>query len=379
MLEVTIPSAAAEPGDSVRGGPPTTHSIPDASLDDHSLKSWIERRLSWEEFIRKNLEEPMPPGVSWWQTLGSLLLILLVFQTITGIALAMYYAPTPDHAYQSVLYITHDVGMGRFVRGLHHWGASVIVMVMVLHLIRVFFWGSYKKPREITWLSGVVIFQVMLGFAFTGYLLPWDQRAYWATVVGTRIVGTIPFIGGTAPRLVRGGDGVGALTLTRFYAAHVLILPLALLVLTGLHLYQVRHHHTAGPVSPRRGPSAPFYPYQLLRDTVVALVATGILAMLSIYASPGLSGVADPSAANFTPRPEWYFLGLFEMLKYIPSRLEVVGTFVIPGLVTVGMFLLPWLDRSASRHPADRRWVIDLGLLLIFCIGVFTLKGILAN
>ena len=344
-----------------------------------SLADWMELRLSWRGFVQKNLEEPMPPGVGWWQTLGNLLMTLLLVQFITGVALALFYAPTPDHAYQSVKYVTDGVPFGAFVRGVHHWGASLLVITMVLHLLRVFFWGSYKKPRELTWLSGVLIFQVMLGFSFTGYLLPWDQKAYWATVVGTRIADTVPWIGGTIMRLIRGGDNVGALTLTRFFTMHVMVLPATLLAITGVHLYQVRFHHTAGPVVPREGEPVPFWPVQLFRDAVVVLVAFGILFALAILAKPELSGQADPSIANFTPRPEWYFLGLFELLKLIPPKLEVVGTCVIPGLLTAGMFLLPWLDRSPSRHPAKRQWVIDLGLLIVFGIAILTLKGVLAG
>jgi ubiquinol-cytochrome c reductase cytochrome b subunit len=351
----------------------------ESQMDDSSLKGWLERRLRWGGFIRDNLDEPMPPGVGWWQTLGSLLLALLGLQTITGIALAMYYAPTPDHAYSSVQYISRDVPLGGFVRGIHHWGASVIVVAMVLHLLRVFFWGSYKKPREITWLSGVVIFQLMLGFAFTGYLLPWDQKAYWATVVGSNIAGTIPVIGNYICTVMRGGSIVGAMTLSRFYAIHVLVLPLVLLGLVSVHLFQVRLHHTAGPVTPRKGVSVPFYPVQLFRDAVVAMIATGILVSLALFAAPKLAGVANPFGVDFAPRPEWYYLGLFEMLKLIPPKLEVMGTVLIPGLVTIGMFALPWLDRSVSRHPSDRRSIIDIGMLIIFAIGLLTLKGVLSN
>lgn len=182
-----------------------------------SLRDWMDLRLGWYGFVRKNLDEPMPPGVGWWQTLGNLLMTLLVFQFTTGIALAMYYSPSPNDAYNSVKHITENVTLGSFVRGLHVWGSTVIVVVTVLHILRVFFWGSYKKPRELTWVVGCLIFNVILGFSFTGYLLPWDQKAYWATVVGTRIAATVPFIGHSLLVLIRGGEEVGALTLTRFY------------------------------------------------------------------------------------------------------------------------------------------------------------------
>ncbi|MEO6907194.1 MAG: cytochrome bc complex cytochrome b subunit [Abditibacteriaceae bacterium] len=344
-----------------------------------SMADWFELRLCWWGFVRKNLDEPMPAGVGWWQTLGNLILTLLVFQFVTGVVLAMYYVPSPDHAHESVGYISNHLLFGSFIRGIHHYGASVIVFATVLHILRVFFWGSYKKPRELTWVVGVIIFQVILVFSFTGYLLPWDQTAYWATVVGTNITKTVPLIGSSLRILALGGNEVGALTLTRFYIIHIMILPAVLIILTAFHLYLVRRHHIAGPIVPQKGKPIPFYPVQLLRDVIVVAVGMGIVFILAIFMAPELGPLADPSLSNFTPRPEWYFLGLYELLKLIPRGWEIVGTVIIPVGVTLGMFLLPWLDRSPSRHPARRRWIIDLGLVLILIIGVLTLEDILGT
>lgn len=342
-----------------------------------SLNDWLELRLGWWGFVRKNLDEPMPPGVGWWQTLGNLLMTLIMFQFITGVALAMFYTASPDHAYASVKHITFEIPLGSFVRGLHVWGSSIIVIALVTHTLRVFFWGSYKKPRELTWLIGVFIFQVLLGFSFTGYLLPWDQKAYWATVVGTRIAQTVPLIGPQLLVLIRGGHEVGALTLTRFYAAHVMLLPAALMALMGLHLFLVRKHHIAGPVLPQKGAPVPFYPNQLFKDAVVLLFGVGLVIYLALAAPPALEAIADPAGTDFAPRPEWYFLGLYELLKIMPSGWEVVATCIVPGLVSIGMIFLPWLDRSPSRHPAKRQWIIFTGTAVILLIGLMTLKGIL--
>lgn len=347
------------------------------ALDRPSLRDWMDLRLGWYGFVRKNLDEPMPPGVGWWQTLGNLLLTLLAFQFITGFALAMYYTPSPESAHASVKHVTYTVPLGSFVRGLHVWGSALIVVTMVLHTLRVFFWGSYKKPRELTWVFGVVIFQVILGFSFTGYLLPWDQKAYWATVVGTRIAATVPFVGEQLLVLIRGGKEVGALTLTRFYAFHVMLLPATLMALVAMHLYLVRRHHIAGPVVPQKGKPVPFYPNQLFKDAIVLLGGVGILIYLAIAFPPALEAVADPTGTDFSPRPEWYFLGLYELLKIMPAGFEVVATMVIPGLIATGMLLLPWLDRSESRHPARRTWVMLAGMGVILLIGLMTLKGLL--
>jgi ubiquinol-cytochrome c reductase cytochrome b subunit len=344
-----------------------------------TVRTWIESRSSFFSFSKKHLDEPMPPGVGWPQTLGNLLMTLLIFQFVTGIALAMFYAPTPDHAHQSVKYIGEQMAFGSFIRGLHHWGATFIVLVATAHMLRTLFWGSYKKPRELTWVIGVLIFQIILGFSFTGYLLPWDQKAYWATVVGTRIAATVPYIGDQVLTLARGGKDVGALTLTRFYAVHIMLLPAALMMLSFIHLYLVRKHHIAGPVTPRKGRPEPFFPVQLFRDAVVVVVAVGILLGLAHWLPPELGDVANPAGVDFTPRPEWYFLGLYEFLKLIPPQLEVVGTVVVPTMETAGMLLLPWLDRSESRHPAKRGWVMDVAILMILGIGVLTLKGMLSE
>jgi quinol-cytochrome oxidoreductase complex cytochrome b subunit len=199
---------------------------------------WLDERTGWRPvwetiFLRK------VPKVNWFYTLGSATLFVAVNQAITGILLTIYYVPTPDHAYDSVQYITTQVAGGWLIRGLHHWGASVMVVLVVLHMLRVIFYGAYKYPREVTWLTGVVLLLLVIGFGFTGYLLPWDQKSYWATTVGTRIAGVAPFLGDWILRIMRGGPDLSAVTLARFFGAHVWVLPAALMLLVGTHLYLV--------------------------------------------------------------------------------------------------------------------------------------------
>jgi quinol-cytochrome oxidoreductase complex cytochrome b subunit len=202
------------------------------------FSEWLDERFEWRKvweaiFLRK------VPHVNWWYTLGSATLFVAVLQGITGILLTLYYVPTPDNAYDSVVYITTQLPAGWFIRGLHHWGASAMVVLTVLHLLRVFFSGAYKYPREATWLTGVVLLIIVVGFGFTGYLLPWDQKAYWATTVGTRIAGVVPVIGPWILRIMRGGDELSAVTLARFFGTHVWVLPAALATLILVHLYLV--------------------------------------------------------------------------------------------------------------------------------------------
>jgi ubiquinol-cytochrome c reductase cytochrome b subunit len=200
--------------------------------------NWLDERAGWREvwatiFLRKI------PKVNWLYTLGSATLFLAVNQAVTGILLTIYYVPTPDHAYDSVQYITTQVSMGWLIRGMHHWGASAMIVVVVLHMLRVIFYGAYKFPREVTWITGVVLLLVVVGFGFTGYLLPWDQKAYWATTVGTRIAGTPPIIGDYLLKIMRGGPELSAVTLARFFGTHVWVLPATLVLLISIHLYLV--------------------------------------------------------------------------------------------------------------------------------------------
>ena len=339
-----------------------------------TLTDWIHSRTGYRDIKHTFLEEPIPAGTGWFFTLGSVLLALLGVQLLTGAFLALYYAPTPDHAYESIQFIVSTLP-GRVVRGLHHYGSSFIVIAVVLHMIRVVAFGSYKAPREATWLSGLLLLGIILAFALTGYLLPWDQRAYWATVVTINIARLTPVFGDLAAGLLQGGAAIGALTLNRWYAIHVIFLPGLLLALVGLHLALMRRHGISGPVRPRPGEPIPFHPYQTARDiTVVA----GVLTVLTVFAwngAPPLEAPADPSDATYVPRPEWYFLGLFQLLKYFPGRWEIVGAMIIPGLVALLLAALPWIDRSATRDPRRRPLVIGAFGCLVLSVAALTWLG----
>jgi len=210
------------------------------------ISDWLDERLGWRSvwdaiFIRKI------PKVNWWYTLGSATLFVAMIQIVTGILLTIYYVPTPDHAYDTVQFITYEVAGGWFVRGLHHYGASAMVILSVVHMIRVILHGSYKFPREVTWFTGVALLLVVIGFGFTGYLLPWDQKAYWATTVGTKIAGTPPVVGEYIMRVIRGGQELSEVTLARFFGVHVWVLPATLLALISVHLYLIIRIGIGGP------------------------------------------------------------------------------------------------------------------------------------
>jgi quinol-cytochrome oxidoreductase complex cytochrome b subunit len=213
------------------------------------VDEWIEERAGlqaiWKAIFLRKI-----PKVNWFYTLGSASLFVATIQIVTGILLTIYYVPTPDHAYDSVQYIMDDVAFGWLIRGLHHWGASAMILLVFLHMLRVFYYGAYKFPRELTWVVGVFLLLITIGFGFTGYLLPWDQKAYWATTVGTNIAGSAPGIGPVIKGVLRGGEGLTALTLNRFFGTHVWVLPALLILFLVAHLYLVIKIGISAPPKP---------------------------------------------------------------------------------------------------------------------------------
>jgi quinol-cytochrome oxidoreductase complex cytochrome b subunit/mono/diheme cytochrome c family protein len=293
-------------------------------------------------------------------------LFSFVIQVITGILLAMDYAPAVNSAYSSVRFVQEEVPLGRFVRAVHHWGASLMVILVLVHLVQVFVWGAYKRPREFTWIIGVLLLACTLGLAFTGYLLPWDEKAYWATKVGLGIASTVPLVGDALRRLLQGGPEIGNLTLTRFFALHGFILPTALALLAVAHLYLFRIHG----VTPRwwaseeqlHAEAEPFWPGQAWKDAVLALAVLVGLGLWCYYRPAPLGNRADPALA-YEARPEWYFMFLFQLLKYFEGPWEVVGTFVLPALFFLVLLFWPLLDRNPVRDPRRRPLAISLLLL----------------
>jgi len=203
--------------------------------------AWLDERLDLQGMYDNVLDRPEPKG-NWWNTLGSASLFLFLLQGATGIFLTVYYTPSPDHAYDSIQYIMNDVAFGWLVRGIHHWGSSLMVLVVFVHMVRVFVTASFKYPRELTWLVGIGLLLFTVGMGFTGYLLPWHQQAYWATTVGTQIAGSVPFIGDFIMKALRGGPDLSALTLQRFFSAHIWMIPAALAAMIGVHLYLIIKH-----------------------------------------------------------------------------------------------------------------------------------------
>ena len=320
--------------------------------------SWFNQRTGIRSLMRASLDEPVPGGARLAYVFGSGLLFIFISQVITGLCLALYYVPSSESAHTSVAYITKQVAAGQFLRSLHYYGSSAMIVVLALHFLQTFIYGSFKGRRELLWISGAFLSLLVLGMGFTGYLLPWDQSSYFATAVGTNIVGEVPFIGGWLTNMLRGGDTLGTLTLSRFYFAHVFLIPGMIFLFIGIHIALFRKAGPAGPidedpVDPKLPPES-FYPRQVIMDMAFALLIMIGLGFLAYLRPIELGPIANPANTQFVPRPEWYYLPMFEWLKFWPSRMEVFAVVVVPGILALLFFLIPFLDRKLERRPWRR-------------------------
>jgi ubiquinol-cytochrome c reductase cytochrome b subunit len=298
----------------------------------HRLLDWLEHRT-------------IPASSGWPQVFGSVALFAFLVQTVTGALLALNYAPAPVAAYDSVRHIMTQVTAGRLLRGLHHWGASLMIVAVVLHLIQSFVWGSYKKPREATWVGGVILLLLTLYFGLTGSLLPWDNRAYWGTVAIT-------------------GIPTGAATFTRCYASHVQILPPLTALLIVWHVYLVR----------RRG-LAPV-PASVFKATVAIFAWFAVLMGMAVLVRVPLGHIADPADSSYVPRPEWYFLFLFQFLKWFDGPLKLLGAAILPGLAIVALILVPFIDRGEMKSVRRHWGAIGLVTLAAIFWGGLTARAV---
>lgn len=349
---------------------------------------FIEERIDLSA-IRHLVEKKTVPRHrhSFWYYFGGMALFLFGIQVATGILLLMYYRPSAAEAFESVQFIMTEVEFGWLIRSIHSWAANLLIGVLFVHMFSAFLMKAYRKPREITWMSGVALFGLMMGFGFSGYLLPWNELAFFATKVGTAMASALPFVGGFVLRLMRGGDEVTGATLSRFYGIHVAILPALTTLVLALHLLLVQKQGMSVPpgVKKHQGENVPtmrFVPDFLLRDLVGWLAALAVLAALAAFFPWELGEKVDP----FQPvpggtKPEWFFLFMYQALKFLPPHLfgqtwlegEVVGVLAF-GLLGALWFVVPFLDHRASREELSPLFT-RVGLLAILFITVMTILG----
>ena len=408
---------------------------------------WVDERTGAVRGTKWFLFRNVPRDISWMQTLGSAALTAFIVQALTGAILAMYYKPSSEIdpltgnpiAYTSIQAITDELTLGWLVRGMHRWGASVFIILLFLHMGRVFLFGAYKYPRELQWITGVLILVMGMLMGFTGYLLPWDQTAYWATVVGINLNGTAPFAGPWLAQFLASGPEIGADTLPKWYALHMLLIPGALIALIGIHIYLVTRLGVSSPPwskeaagrerTPRRADGRArrprprkrrrlmardlgelnredyanykddvkkegkgFFPFAMWHDTVMSLVVVCVITALAAIwyfdadgTKPGLLGPwytepADPGTTDFIPRPDWYFYFLFYLLRIFEWPETVfIATVGIPTICLILLLGLPFYDRRRERRPLHRPVAMVAAVLTILSMAVLTWKGATAK
>jgi ubiquinol-cytochrome c reductase cytochrome b subunit len=334
-----------------------------------TIIDWIDSRTGVKKLTHEALYENVPGGARWRYVWGSTLSFAIVVQFITGIFLWMGYSPSAQTAWESVNFIQNETTGGWLLRGIHHYTAQVMTVLLVLHLMQVVIDGAYKAPREVNFWFGILLLQLVLGLSLTGYLLPWDQKGFWATKVATNITGVVPFIGRDLQQVIIGGADYGHHTLTRFFALHAGVLPGALIALLAAHIYLFRKHGLKAK-EPKKGPDVAFWPDQVLKDAVacLAVLATVLFLILRHNISGGpvgaeLGAPADPSEPFSAARPDWYFLFLFQFLKFFPGQTEIWGAIVIPSLAMLVIFLMPFIGKWKLGHR------FNIGFLFAILIG----------
>jgi ubiquinol-cytochrome c reductase cytochrome b subunit len=360
------------------------------------IGNWFDARLSLRATLRPMMEHPIPRGsagpMGWWYVFGSASLTLLIVQILTGIGLALVYVPSADKAYDSLLYLNYDESLGWFLRALHYYAGSGMVVLVLAHATQVFLHGAYKYPRELTWVLGVFLLLCTLGMFFTGQILRWDPDAYWGLAVGGSMAGRVPFAGPWVVRQLFGGPVIGGDSLSRFFALHVFVIPGALLFFLAAHLWLVLKRGISAPPVPGQvvdpktydedyekqlKTGVPFLGDAMLKDALCSALAVIVVVILAAVLGPkGPSSPPDPTLPGANPRPEWPFLWLFALLSLSPAGAETFIILVFPVILIGILFLVPFLSNRGERAPS-RRPVAVLAVVVIYTVlGVLTYQGV---
>lgn len=354
-----------------------------------TIRQWIDERIDLSGLVHFTEKKVVPVHRHhFWYGMGGVTLFLFMIQIVTGILLLLYYRPSAESAYESVEFIMTSVHYGWLIRSIHSWGANLMIFFLCMHMFSTYFMKAYRKPREMTWISGGLLLLLALGFGFSGYLLPWNKLSFFATKVGTEIAGVVPVVGKEILILLRGGEEVTGATLTRFFGFHVALLPLIALIVLGIHLILIQAQGMSVPPglskSYKKNPrTIKFIPDFLLRDAVGWLAVLGLLGILAALFPWELGEKADPFApAPPGIKPEWFFIFMFQSLKYVPGKIWLFDGEVLAilgfGLGFLFWFAVPFLDRRA-RHDRTSPLFTIIGLVLILYVIVMTAAGYLAH
>jgi len=357
------------------------------------IYAWLEDRSGLPGMIGRAARHRVPAGARWWIVFGSATLCAFLIQVVTGIALALTYIPSADEAYVTLQTISHHTAFGGFIRALHYYGASAMVLMVGIHMAQVFLQGSYKFPREMNWLTGILLLGFTLLMGFTGQILRWDQNAVWTAVVAAKQAGRAPLIGGWLSTLILGGPAVGASTLSRIFVVHVFLVPGLVFAFVGLHLMLVLRHGIAEPpqagrkVDPKtyrkyyedslEKDGVPFWPDAVWRDMVfAAAMVLGIIVLALVFGPPALGHPPDPSLIDANPRPDWYLMWYFAVLALLPHGMESFFIIFAPLFAAGCLILLPFISNHGERSASRRPWAMALVLMVVVAIGALWRAGV---
>ena len=320
-------------------------------------------------------------GLTWNRFSGSMALALVILLFLSGAFMAFYYSPAPGAAYDSVDYALYTIPFGEMIRGVHFYAWNLLLVVMGVHLVQTFIFGAYKAPRQMAWISGVIVMLIVPAFIITGDLLPWDQKGYWSTHVRTGIIASVPLIGDFLVRLLQGGPLTGIVAVTRFYILHAIFLPVVLVSLIIVHFHFLYQRSLTGPLSgdDTARLKISFLPNMINRWLVLFLLAALALGLISWVWPAPLGNPADPTDTSYMPKPEWWVLFLNQLVAIFTGSLTVIATVIIPGGLTCLLITLPFIDSSPERHPARRKLVMLVAAIIVSAVLVLSILGYLAH
>ena len=335
------------------------------------------KSIGWETHLKPFFYKQLPSRTGWSAVIGTLCALNFLLLAVTGMILAFYYVPSPEKAWDSVQFISKEVPLGKILRGLHHWGSGSMVSLVCIHLLVTYIQGAYMKPRHLTWITGVMLLLCTLGLGFTGYLLPWDMKAYWATIVAASIPAQMPGFGEYITRFLLGGDGMSGFTLTRFYSVHTLILPACVVLLAAAHIYLIRLHNLSDPRERMAGEHLQpeeaekpyrFYPEHMNRTAAAfAVLFIALLGLAAAVPAP-MEEPAGAFIADYLPRPEWYYMWLFQLLTYFTGAWEILGSLLLPIAGIVLLFAVPFLGESRIKGLINRPIATTVACVFVICV-----------
>jgi ubiquinol-cytochrome c reductase cytochrome b subunit len=353
---------------------------------------WFDERLGVSKALGPLMKHHVPADAKWWYVFGSATLAAFMIQVLSGVTLAFSYVPSAAEAYETLQFISHDAAFGRLLRGLHYYGASAMVLMVGVHMAQTFLFGAYKYPREMNWMTGVLLLAFTMLMGFTGQLLRWDQTAVWSVVIAAEQAGRVPLVGHALAHFVLGGDTVGGATLSRFFAIHVFLVPACIFLFVGIHLYLVLHNGiseppvpgaTVDPATYRAGYEArmkrsgrPFWPDAMWRDVVfcVAMIAV-IAALAATVGPPALGKPPNPAIVDAYPQPDWYLLWYYAAFALMPPKIEnyvIIGGPLVAGTI---LFIVPLISNRGERSPRRRPWAVAAVIFCVMMVGSLWVEG----